>query len=88
MAWAPELSEVGRGQVVHRSHPCKPMDPSEASLVHALQFADIFVSESNQAFVHLAQDVQEYGNIDLLILVVMFQRLEPAVKKGVFYAAY
>ena len=48
------------------------MDPSEASLVHALQFADTVVCESNQAFVHLAQDVQEYGNIDLLILVVMF----------------
>jgi hypothetical protein len=88
----------------HMGSPCgarqplagKPAGSKEESasreqavaLAQALQFADIFVSESNQTLVHLAQGVEEYRNIDLLVLVLVFQRLESAVKKGVFYALY
>jgi hypothetical protein len=51
-----------------------------------LQFADIFVPECKQTFVHLAQAVQEYRNIDFLIVILIFEGLEPSVEESVFYA--
>ncbi|HTZ66191.1 MAG TPA: hypothetical protein VMB83_01745 [Roseiarcus sp.] len=65
----------------------KPWDLSPR-LAQALQFTNIFVCESNQTVVHLAKGVHEYRNIDLLVLVLVFQWLESTVKKGVLYAVY
>jgi hypothetical protein len=59
-----------------------------AALAQALELTNIFVCESNQTVVHLAQGVHEYRNIDFQVLVLVFQRPESAVKKGVFYAIY
>jgi hypothetical protein len=51
-----------------------------------LEFSNIFVPDNKGTFVHLAQAVQEYGNIDFPIFTLVFKWLEPAVEKGVFYA--
>src|SRR5579863_4847255 len=59
---------------------------SSAALGERLEFADIFVPEREQAVVHLAQGVEKHRDVDVLVLVLIFQRLEPAVKKRVFYA--
>ncbi len=53
-----------------------------------LQFPNIVFPEGENAFVHLAQAIQEYRNIDVLIYVFIFQRLESAMKEGIFYAIY
>ena len=51
-----------------------------------LEFEIIFIPESNHTLVHLAQAIKEYRNIDFMILVLVLKRLEPAVKKSIFYA--
>jgi hypothetical protein len=51
-----------------------------------LEFPNVFIPESKQAFVHLTQAVEEYRNIDFQIFILVFERLEPAMEKGVFYA--
>jgi hypothetical protein len=50
-----------------------------------LKFPNIFVPENGRTFVHLAQAVQEYRNIDVLIFILVFEWLEAAMEKGVFY---
>jgi hypothetical protein len=52
----------------------------------SLEFAAIFILQSKRTLVHLAQAVQEYGDVDFLIVVLVFQRFEPAMEKRVFYA--
>ena len=50
------------------------------------KFPNIFVPENERTFVHLAQAIQEYRDIEFLILILVFEWLESAVEKGVFYA--
>jgi hypothetical protein len=56
------------------------------ALSDRLKLPNIFVPENERTFVHFAQAIQEYRNIDVLIFILVFEWLEPAVKKGVFYA--
>jgi hypothetical protein len=51
-----------------------------------VEFPNIFIPESERPFVHLAQAIQENRNVDFLISILVFERLEPAMEKGVFYA--
>src|SRR5271170_102644 len=65
----------------------KPLDiPPLGALGEGLQFPNIFVPENERTFVHLAQAIQEYRNIDVLIFILVFEWLEAAMEKGVFYA--
>jgi hypothetical protein len=56
------------------------------ALSDRVKLPNIFVPENERTFVHLAQAIQEDRNIDVLIFILVFEWLEPAVKKGVFYA--
>jgi hypothetical protein len=58
----------------------------EAALSDRLKFPNIFVPENERTFVHLAKAIQEYRNIDFLIFILVFEWLEAAMEKGVFYA--
>jgi hypothetical protein len=51
-----------------------------------LQFPNIFIPESKRTFVHLAQAIQEYRNIDVMFFILVFEWLEAAMEKSVFYA--
>jgi hypothetical protein len=61
---------------------------SAAALRKRLELANLFVPECEQAVVDLAQGVEKNRYVDGLIVVLIFQRLKPAVKKGVFHALY
>jgi|ERR1700722_15436937 hypothetical protein len=56
------------------------------ALSDRLKFPNIFVPENERTFVHLAKAIQEYRNIDFLIFILVFEWLEAAMEKGVFYA--
>ena len=58
------------------------------ALIDRLKFANIFVSESRSAVVHLAQGIQENRNVDVQTFILVFAWLEPAMKKSVLYTVY
>ncbi len=74
----------GKSGVAARGADASPL----IALSDGLQFANVFVSESKQAVVHLAQPIHENRNVDVQIFILVFAWLEPAMKKRVLYTVY
>ena len=83
----PRRSPVARGLREEKRRHLEAVRSSPVlALSDRLKFPNIFVPENERTFVHLAKAIQEYRNIDFVIFIVIFEWLEAAVKKGVFYA--